>query len=162
MHCLTVTSLPFLSWTHREASSDSPHRMCPTHCVQWWQMQRVAVIQFALSSWCSNALTGSGVVGHHQLGLQESHWLQYGSGQVPDLPVLPGCPFPPTASCTLPGAPRLRTTPFTVMGRLQELPHGLRCSTGPAKCWWADGFQITCQITVYDFLKQNTYFNLQS
>lgn len=82
---------------------------------------------------------------------------------VPDLPVLLGCSFHPQQAAPhprLPGAPQLCTTPFTVMGHLQELPPGLWCSPGSVWCWWVDGFQITSQITVYSF-KAN-YFNLQS
>lgn len=157
-HCLTVTSLPFLRWTHIEAWSDSPQKLC----ADVTNAEDGCDTRFALSGWHGNALTWLGMVGDHRLRLQEPRWLQYGSGHVPDLAVLPGCPFPPTANCTLPGAPRLRTTPFMVIGHPQKLPHGLLCSPGPAKHWWADGFQITCQITVYTLLKQNAYFNLQS
>jgi len=89
--------------------------------------------RFVLSSRRGNALPWLGVVGDNQLGLQEPPWLECDSGHVPDLPVLPGYPFPPAASCTLPEAPQLRMTPLTVMGDLQELPHGFQCLPGPAK-----------------------------
>lgn len=95
MHHLTMTGLLFLSWTHNEASNDGPQRVC----VWKWQMPWMAVTQrCALSSEHSSALTWSGMVGDHQLGLQESCWLQYCFDHVSDLPMLPGCSFTPTVS----------------------------------------------------------------
>lgn len=112
MHHSTVTSLPFLSWIDRKASSDGPQRV--------WQVQWVAVTQgFASSSRCGTALTWLRVAGDHQLGLQELCWLQYDSA------------MSQTCLCSL-GAPFTHSKLHLTHGCLGHLSYGQ-----PLSQWWA-------------------------
>lgn len=142
MHHLTVTSLPFLSWTHRKAFSDGPQIVCPSCSVWRWQMQGFALAMPWLGwEW-----------------LEMTNWDCRSSAMSQSCLCFLGAPFQPQQAAPhpqLPGAPQLQTAPFSVMGHLQELPPGLWCSPEHASCWWVDGFQVTCQVTIYTLLKQN-------